>query len=327
MVKYNKDFKKTSGRARTSRGPSLRPKARPPRRQKARVPRIPLLDPAGTAYARLLNDPCHAQLAEPIYMATGTGYLTRATVDLTHSEDSGVLFVTPFNVGSGALGSVGVATSASAGAALGAPTYQSGPGAVFLSGVAQSARPVAACISTYYAGTESLRSGSLSQIQTDGRQAILILSSVGTPDSVGPLFPTEVRTPGTSIETKWSPGALDGDWSDPSSNYWTGGHGAIGVLWRSLGGQAVKFRVTIVYEWKPLAAEGIQAEPARGNRSGNTVDQVVGYLASKDPMWGMSQPGQSMTTVGGDLISAFGRLALPIARDFALGAATGLLAL
>jgi len=326
---------KTSQNTKLARAVARRSKpaqARASVRRKSRVPR-PVgrrgggLDTAGLAYARLLNDPCHAELAEPIYMATGTGYLTRVVQDLTFSTDSGVLFLCPANWGTSGNGSVYYATSAGAGTAAGGAVTRDGPGNSFLSGVAGGVRPVAACITSYYAGTESLRAGSISQAQMDGQQALTIVTSTPIPDSIGPFFATEDRTPGTSLETKWAPGALDGDWSIGGNAYWSGGHGAVGVLWRSLGGQAVKFRLTVVYEWKPTQGEGLPNEPARGSKSANTVDQVVGFLAGLDPMWGLSRPGRGMATVGGDLIESFGKLALPVARNFALRAATGLLAI
>jgi len=276
----------------------------------------------------LLKDPCHAELAEPIYMSTGTGYLTRCLLDKSFTDDSGVVFVNPASWGlAGANCGLGYATSTGAGNSIGGVAWYNGPGAVFLTSVAAEVRPVAACITTYYAGTESLRAGSVAQAQVDAAQASLVLNSGATPDSLGPFFATEDRTPGTSLETRWAPGAQDGDWGNSTTSYWTGGHGAVGVLWRSLGGQAIKFRVTVVYEWKPTQAEGLQNEPARGSKSANTIDQVVGFLAGQDPMWGLSRPGAAMTSVGGDLIGAMGRLALPVARNFALRAATGLLTL
>jgi len=280
-----------------------KPKARPQRPSAG-------LDAAGAAHAQLLNDPCGAALTKPVYIGTGSGYLTRFTQDVTFTQDSGLLCFTP--AGTGLLGNSGIiqAAGASSSAALVTNSAVTGPGVNFLAGVADQARPVAACIQVIYTGTELNRAGIINRAQFTGADCAFLDSTTGlTFDSVASSFPVETRTPAERLEVKWAPGMRDSDFTGLNVGTRVGDRGSIGVLWRGLGAtSSIKLRITVVYEWRPTAIEGVVAPVATGDSSHNTIGAVVNALFRSNPSWGFSD---SMMKLGS---RAFGVLA-PMAAD------------
>jgi len=264
--------------------PSANPARKAVVQARRSVPRFASLDAAGAAYARLLNDPCAAPLAAPVYMGTGAGYLTRATFDASFTQDSGYIALVPGCWGTGATTSAVVyATGSSSGSTL-AGTYTPGPGSGFLAGVAQEARPVAACLQLMYTGTELNRAGVINRSQINGNESIGF--SGNTADAIAGSFPLESRMPDSQpIEVKWAPGILDGDFAYAGTTQTTGQRGAVAILWRGLGSGTIKVRATVVYEWRPTPSEGVIAPSASGSKSRNTMDEIVGVLSAAAPNW------------------------------------------
>jgi len=294
-----------SGRKRLVRAPGFpRPAVKP---AVARVPRrFASLDQAGLAYARLLNDPCNADVAAPVYMGTGAGYLTRVTSDLSFATDTGLLVVQPGSWGtSSPNGSCWYATQTSSTIAMTFTNY-AGPGSAFFSGLAADVRPVAACITTIYTGSELNRSGVINRAQLNGADGLSFNGQTG--DAIASYFPKEDRMPSTELEVKFAPGILDGDFST-SSTAFGAQHRALAVLWRGLGtSSSLKFRVTIVYEWRPVVTEGIIAPRSTGSKSSNTMDDVVGLLSSKSPDWAFTAAKYALPLAANWLLPGTGSL-------------------
>jgi len=248
------------------------------------APRFSSLDEAGRAYARLLNDPCGAPLASPVYMGTGAGYLTRVVNDYSFNNDSGYFCLVPGCWGSGA-----TTTSTVYGVGVNASTalpgnYNVGPGATFLAGVAGEVRPVAACLQLVYSGTELNRGGLVNRAQINGNEAIAWSGS--TADGLATGCPLESRMPDNQpVEVKWAPGILDGDFAYAGTTQTNGQRGAVGMVWRGLGSGLIKFRATVVYEWRPTPVEGVVAPSSNGSKSRNTMDEIVGVLSASAPNW------------------------------------------
>jgi len=265
-----------------------RPRARPLVKRPNANPARPMLDTAAAAYARLLADPCDAGLARPLYMGTGTGYLTRFTQDYSFTNDSGVFVVTPSNYGGGTSATIQSAND-NASATLLTLVNQVGPGYTFLNTNAADARPVAACLTTIYTGTELNRAGLINRCQLTGDAATGWGAGVLSYDTISSSFPTEDRTPTGRLEVKWAPGQRDADFSNAATNSRQPNNAALAVLWRGLGtSSSLKFRVTIVYEWRPPSNESIVLPPSAGNPSRNTVEQAVGALYDTNPNWAFS---------------------------------------
>jgi len=291
-----------------------KPRQKATRPQTSQVPKarfsLAAMDEAGRAYAAMLTDPCNAELAKPLYMGTGSGYLTRVVSDSNYTTDSGFHAIVP-GVPAQA---INYGTAASSVASLTTVAVQ-GPGYAFLNGVAYEARPVAACLTFIYTGSELNRSGLVNAGQFTAYD-LNAFSSVPA-DNIASSFVQETRMTSNKIEVKWAPGQLDQDFGAVNNTtYLVANRSAIAVLWRGLNGTA-KVRSTIIYEWRPTLSEGVAAPPSTGNASRNTTEQIVGLISQAEPKWAYS--GFADAAMG-----ALGILA-PAAADYFVPGSGGLL--
>lgn len=270
------------------------------------------MDTAGGAYAKLLNDPCNATPVKPLYGGTGTGYLSRFTKEASFSSDTGIFAWVP-SAGPGST-PVSYWSGASGSAVIGNRVYNAGPGQTFLSASASECRVVAACITTIYTGTELNRAGIINRAQLNGGDVNDIVTSpvTSTFDTIASLFPQECRTPDTPLEAKFAPGLTDGMFHATNATIVaTPGMGGIAVMWRGLGGQPIKFRLTLVVEWRPTSIEGLVAPVSTGNISSWSTERVVASLYAADPQWAFTKR----------MLSYAGRAALSYMSTAATGGA------
>lgn len=239
------------------------------------------LDRLGAEYARLLQDPCNAPLAFPVYGGTDGAYLIKvesfAAWGAGAAATSGVLQWTPGAIGTNNL-DVLTGEGASAGAAITPGVSNTGPGKAFLQANASMARCVAACITLTYPGTELNRSGLVGYGQVNGS----VLSTTATSvNDLLPLLERSERTPAHKIELLWTPLSNDMLWTDPSvatSQNELDRKAALAFAWTGLPvATGLMFKFTAVYEYTPNLGKGL-AVPRFVDTSNNTLQEVLNFL-------------------------------------------------
>jgi len=242
-------------------------------------------------YARLLADPCNAELVHPPYLGGHEGYLMRFETNVTlngGASTNGKVVLVPSAITNGNFAgteyvgsfnySDAVAETASAisayGTAANAPLQ---PGYTFLSGQGASYRPVAACMQLLYVGKETDRAGEFSL----GSGTAYALESYDSVANLKNAAAIHKRTPDGVAEVRWTPTEADQRWRrvdkyngsaiDVAQNTdWEtqfGSAGAVFGTWTGLtAGTGVKVRCVVVYEWRPAAS----ATYAGGMPSGQT---------------------------------------------------------
>lgn len=258
------------------------------------------LDAGGTAYAKLLADPCNAPLAHPTYPGGDGGILCRFESEATYfaagAINSGMLVWCPGSTGpNGGLAYQGVAGSST----LAALTYDSTsqPGTAFLKANASAARPVAACVQVYWPGSELNRQGFVSMGQVNG--SLLsegLLGAVLSPDNIRPLLPRHTRITDGMAEMKFRPSSGDAMFTDPSiDDSLTVTNGAIAL---SVYGipvlTGVRIRFVVVYEYIPKYSQNMAVPINSRNLSSNSVNQVLTELDNQNAGWGAEKVGNAM---------------------------------
>jgi len=286
-------------------GKNSQPPPKP--KKKVTVPRN-LLDRDAAAYARLLNDPCRAPLAHPLYPGGEGGILARFESEATHFDGAlitaGVLVWCPGVFGpAGGLAYHQSAASSTASTLATLPTEQ--PGYAFLQANASAVRIVSACMQVYWPGTELNRQGFISFGQVSG--ALLsegLAGAVTSADNVRPLLTNHSRIPESMIEIKFRPFSGDMVWTDPSINdsvsATNGGMALTAYNLPVATGYRIRFVAT--YEYTPKFNLGVAAQPMSKANSAHTVTDVINEL-DKNPDWayGFGQKVAYATKIGSSI--------------------------
>jgi len=278
------------------------------------------LDAAGAAYAKLLSDPCSAPLVHAPYGSTEQGYLTRFSSEITLSGVHGSCFFVPSSLvpstkdGTGTAysfnyGSVGFGSSASPDTAMSITsslpaTVQ--PGFQFLQGVAETFRPVAACLTATYVGSEMNRAGVIgvgqfkygSLFNQDGSAANIV-----TPNRLLSSFPKSSRVSDEKIEVKLRPTDSTAKWqeikvvtnqsTDVASQIFSdyledhGDDATLSLAWSGVPDGSVRVKFVVVYEWMPktdtalsnsVAGNGVMQSVSSAPKSRHSVADIIGAL-------------------------------------------------
>lgn len=256
------------------------------------------LDAAGSAYARLLSDPCNAPLVHPVYTGGDAGYLARfeKRIEFNHigTTTSGVLHWTPGAIGSNGVELIG-ATNSSPSAANTFAVQASSPGASYLGTNTDTCRCVAACMVVEYIGRETDRAGMVFVGSTNG--STLELSSGTTVNNVTPLLEKFQRT--GMIEQVWTPTNGDQEWTDPqrvTTQQEKASKGAITFAWSAITAvTGISVRMVAVYEYKPISALGFIGEVQVPYSSKNTLADVV-RVAKAVAARGLQYAGSQMAS-------------------------------
>lgn len=270
-----------------------------------RVPRP--LDPPAMAYANLLRDPCNAPLAYPIYDGTGGSggmllrYETQTTVTTAAGQDIVFCCVPALlressqpagwvpNVVDNTDSLMSVFQLSMNGATLKYEAYQDPnymPGAGMLgagNGDAWRFRPVAACMSVTYTGTELDRGGLLASAVSHDYRQFLYEGNGATQavvDQYKVLAPVQQRTPDGTVEVNFTPGAADRRYRFAKEAVGVDNHGGMYIMASGFkAGVTLLRRVVIVYEALPDAGSGL-GMPANTvpPKSRNTNNDVLRYL-------------------------------------------------
>jgi hypothetical protein len=132
----------------------------------------------------------------------------------------------------------------------------------------------------FWAGSETSRAGYISYGNTTGAQ--IIIGGSYSADSISQVFPNVTRTPMDHLEIKLRPTTADMDWTQPSLPTLQpdlNRKGAIGFTAKGLpAATGLRVRLVAVYEWQPLANQGLVTPANARNTSSNTLDHVVNVL-------------------------------------------------
>jgi hypothetical protein len=260
---------------------------------------LTVLDSGARAWAKLLDDPCAANLVYPCY-PTGTGgsVLMRFETDNLYytgaTETAGMFLVCPGAL-QGFTNNV-PQTSDVLGSPLGAFLTQV-PGYTFIHGNANSFRAVAGCMQIMYPGTELNRSGIVGVGITDGA---VFSRNIATANGGGNINTSagEMRTmcqhvermPTGVVEIKWFPGNKDQQSESTQGNDLNSTDEISGrnVMFASVSGfpvsTGVRIRIVCVYEISFGSGAG-QVAGAHSPPSINTPAQIIRAMTSRDPLW------------------------------------------
>lgn len=299
---------KKAKQAKTARGQMPKAKAV---RQPSPNHRL-LLDKGAAEWARLLDDPCGANLVYPCY-PTGSGgsVLMRFEADgiiAAGATETAVIYgFTP-----GALrGFINTTplTSDTLGSTL---SLSSGlnPGGSFITNNANSFRPVAACMQVMYPGTELNRSGVVGVGLTDGS---VFANNLSTADGGSNINTTaaQVRTltqhvermPVGVVEVKWFPSSNDEANIGTQVQQVSTSNAVAGrnTLFMTASGfpvsTGIRVRIVAVYELSFGSGTG-QIAGAVTPVSSNTPAQVLRALASRDKSWYIESAAKLGKAVG-----------------------------
>ena len=285
------------------------------------------LDSAALKYARLLSDPCNADLCHPVYAGTEGGYLVRLKSFLTAGgSGSAVDSITCFNpFGRNDTGfQQWCATYASAGGGLGNVSEFGSMPWLSTGGVGYY-RPVAGCLKVHYIGAELERKGLVSLIV--GKQQCQYGDAYGstTADALVPTSAKTVRLGSEPHELRWAP--MTPDDTEYSTQYQPGGsYTPVGVVKGTVltvivqGAPAgsVRLEVDFVYEWLPEYSSGlvnsITTPPSRNTL--NDVLRAIGNAAGGIQEWAVSSQGKRV-------LGAIGRGVYSMVNNGGLLALTG----
>lgn len=255
-----------------------------PKRLKAKQSVMRLFDQQAAAYAKLLLDPCHAPLTHPVGSPTG-GILFRSQTIIPlgalATTTCGVVHWVPGSLNNGnteLLFANGLAGSTP----LTFATTNTAPGKVFLAASASDMRCVAACMRIMYDGSEATRAGRIGYGNTIG--GFVQTSTTTSTDALMAQMPVMERTPQATAEIRWKPTQFDDAMIDPQATLNLQDRDRRGALTAMIVGHPVgaplTLELTAVYEYLPLAGQGIVAATTHGGNSNWTVSSVVNALSN-----------------------------------------------
>lgn len=262
------------------------------------------LDQYGSAYAKLLVDPCNAALVHPVYPGGDAGFLFRAEAFTTAgggvTETSGILHWSPGYVNSSNTELLAITAASGSGTNTAAAIGAVGPGKTFLGNNAAGVRCVAACVKVTYPGAESGRSGRVHYGITQA--SVLDAGDVTSADNMAPLLQNFTRTPPESFEVVWRPGIADTEMNDPgvaANAQLRDRKSAITIAWAGLpAGVGLTFHFTAVYEWLPKTSTGVGGNATGKNPSRNTFDEILDAVQSSGFSWVRNAAGAAAHSFG-----------------------------
>jgi hypothetical protein len=288
----------TGGRGNGDYSTKYTPTNKPKRPVKAMVPAYNM-DAAAMEYARLLNDPCNANLVRGVGVSSDGAVLVRLESDHVMftggAETGGVMYWVPGMVRAFSA----PAATDTVGLTLADNSANIVPGWTFLAAYS-SVRCLAACVQASYPGAELNRSGVVSlgivPAQLMGSQLpVAYGGSAGNTNvaSVRSMSQFVSRTPAETVEIKFRPGPGDAELVDmiaigtTPADFPAEARGKNAFLCSASGlpaGIGIRVRTIAVYAVEPKAGQGMVAS-VQTNASRSTTQDVLGYLDKKDPKW------------------------------------------
>jgi hypothetical protein len=273
------------------------------------------LDSLGAKYAQLILDPCNGPLVHGVPVDADTGLISRFETDviINNEATSTAAYVawcpalSLYYLSGGAIPLDSTAFTPTGTSAV-------GPGGTFLASNASEYRVLAACLQAYYPGSETSRSGIVSNTQ-DHFARITTSTTVGGQRSSSQF--TE-RTPNTMTEIIWRPAAADLEWNSVANSD-TGVNSARdkhAVLISTASGIPVstgmRYRMVAVVEWKPVFSGTGVSPTTVGSRSKNTLADVLEVLDSHGVWW--YKTANAVGRVAATVVKAAGQVAYGAAK-------------
>lgn len=300
------------------------------------------------AYLRLLNDPCNAPLVQPTYMGEGTGLFIRVktlVTPLSNSVDYMIQFCPPYIANNAPNGAAGFASpieyvvSAITGNATNtiygqniAPTIF-GDSATPVTGLAGSARCIAACIKVHYTGSELNRQGLVGASLSPGASLGFLTASGASGGAAVSNYLSEMpqvdRLGSRVHEYKWVPSVQDQEFVTLSKSLYSTG-GTVGGVFSPLSQSnvlqvaitnapagSVMFEVTSCWEYTfnaVSASGGLVRTTVAPPRS--TLNETLRYLGNVG-QWALAPETQTKALQFAQSVGGVIRTAGKVATTFA----------
>lgn len=234
-----------------------KPVTKPPMARPQKSPALAGLDKAAIGWLKLLADPCGAELTEPCYGSTGTGYLTRSRTLFpipngalaTDKATDAVFEISPCY---GASAFVRWGWSSILNGSLGNASVFGADGLITSSVVGRS-RCVALCARVIYTGTELDRKGYVGMVLDSGISLSTGEPIAGTANSWSQACPNIHRLGDADVELRWVPAAEDSQFL-AAGEEWSASNISGNSLQIALVGitpGAATLEITSVWEWQP----------------------------------------------------------------------------
>lgn len=263
--------------------------------------RVAGLGAAGTAYAKLLVDPCNAPLVRGVFDGSGSSSVQRFEVDFINDSTAlatgmSIAFIPGMAATFSQTATITSDSTAFSYNFLSASAASNSPGYTFLSTNAASFRCLAACMQVSYPGSEQGRQGVVAAgLLNDTTLLPAIVAADGggggttTTSQVRTSLQHVERTPAAMIEIGWQPGFGDqreatfigGEITNSQVDYQ--GRNALVVSAAGLpAATGLRIRLVAVYEWQPRFNQGIVASvsaPPAGpslNKVLHRITEVLG---------------------------------------------------
>lgn len=251
---------------------------------------VPSLDEYGTRYAKLLADPCNAELTPSVFAGANGALLARFEYDQIFNNGAtdigsagyfcpGAICQSAVN---NAVGFGGPWSSDTIPGALVNATPAIQPGNAFLNANASGVRAIAACIQVNYMGSELDRSG---VIAVGCAKLSSVTASVNT-STLRTLAQVVQRMPDAPLEYRLPPTESSEIFRDPSSTVNPIGEPTAqdlpALFWSATGVKAatgIRVRFVVIYEWVPKIGTGMTVpNMAKVSHSHNSTEDVLRAL-------------------------------------------------
>lgn len=287
------------------------------------APRVPTsglrLSDAGIRYAKLLADPCTADLVNGPFGDGFGGMVSRFereyVINNSSTDVASWVAFTP------ALGTVFInstpITDENNAISTAALPAASCPGYSFLQPNASHIRPLAACLQVYWPGSELNRQGVVSL----GRHASEVVNDAATVASLRMQANYLMRMPPNCAEILWRPTEADlrGQEWQPTTSV-TQVPGATSLVATATGipsSVGIRVRIVVVYEWMPDPASGFKNVIVRTPSPHRLADILAFLDRTGDWMAGTAQAaGRAVSSLAGGVASimSFGNGARRLGR-------------
>lgn len=232
-------------------------------------------------HVRMIVDPCNATLSPTAYRGQD-GYISRfsSVGNISTVYQNFVIVYYP------AYNGIFVGTYLAFTDPLGTISYTTpGPGQAFCLATCAGQRPVGACISLDYAGTELNRGGTIAY---GSIKASSLVSTMTFSDLIV-LLGHSTRTPDSKLEVKWQPSPADEEYWATGSAAPDGGGDRNVIVVAGYGLPAAtnlfNYRPTAIIEWNPKATLGLSAASASSPDAPAGLEHVRTKLANMGNWW------------------------------------------
>lgn len=272
--------------------------------------------PGSGALARMIADPCHAELMPGLY-GSSEGILSRYKSNVVIGDPNvyGYIIWAPSYVGSNfevgrsmnciafSSDNIGDKPLNTGGSPLGSSTTISGVALTvgashfILDGSAQDFRTVSACIRMLYTGNTSDCKGRVAML--DNIPASMVLDGLPSVTDLFTLAPESHRTSLEMSEVSFRPSRESAKFKDKRSHLFLAAAGVttisdatetdqpslVGIVWSGIPSNQFSFDLIQNIEWRPKANLGYVEPPVKQITSAPVLEQAIKWLDDYIPNW------------------------------------------